>query len=540
MKRRDFLALATKAGAAALVLGPPVLLAGCANPTTGAKGPSPKPKPKPPGSSPPIAPSAPTDADWAGLARRMSGNLVLPNSPAYTAARQSYDPIFDSNSPQAVAYCRTNSDVQTGVDFARTHGVALTPRCGGHSYAGYSTGPGLVLDVSSMNTIEAGPTAGVGAGSRLIDVYGALAAGGVSIPAGSCPTVGVAGLTLGGGVGVTSRAYGLTCDRLSWIEIVTADGRLRRVHAGSDPDLFWACRGGGGGNFGVVTKFGFNTHPISPVSVFSLAYDWNLASGVLAGWQAWAPDAPDRLFSNLHLDSGTGRPGGRPTLSVAGVYLGPAHDLDRLLGPLTETAGGAPRSRYQQDTSYLEAMMIEAGCAHLSPAQCHLAQSGSPGTLSRQAFVAKSDFFRASMPTEGISILIEAMSARAASPGTGAVAVILDAWGGAISRVSPTDSAFVARRARFSAQYYAGLPTDASLNAIHTASAALNGLRAKLAPYASGYAYLNYIDPDLANWPQAYYGTNYPRLTRVKSAYDPQGVFRFPQGITPLASGVTS
>ena len=164
----------------------------------------------------------------------------------YRQARELFNPRFDSIHPQAVAYCATAADAQRVVEFARNANVPLALRAGGHSYGGWSTGTGLVLDVSRLARVQVGgTTATVGAGARLIDVYDAVAARGMALAAGSCPTVGIAGLTLGGGMGVLTRAWGLTCDQLTGVDIVTADGRLATVDVQHDPDLFWACRGWG-------------------------------------------------------------------------------------------------------------------------------------------------------------------------------------------------------------------------------------------------------------------------------------------------------
>ena len=172
---------------------------------------------------------------------------------------------------------------------------------GGHSYAGYSSCPGLVIDVSPLNAISVAGAAGasgrtpvtVGAGSKLIDVYSDLAAQGLLLPGGSCPTVGIAGLALGGGVGVFSRAYGLTCDQTASVEMVTADGVLRRCDPTQIEDLYWACRGGGGGNFGVVTSFGFSAQPIpEAITLFTLEWPWEVADSVLDAWITGSPRHP--------------------------------------------------------------------------------------------------------------------------------------------------------------------------------------------------------------------------------------------------------
>ena len=152
----------------------------------------------------------------------------------------------------------------------------------------------------------------IGAGAQLIDVYSELFAHGVTIPAGSCATVGIAGLALGGGVGFTSRAFGLTCDNIESLQIVTAAGQLLTCDTSHHSDLFWACRGGGGGNFGIVTSFTFKTHPISTVATYYVEWPWNQALQAVQAWQAFAPTAPDALFSVCDLEATDPSRAGRP------------------------------------------------------------------------------------------------------------------------------------------------------------------------------------------------------------------------------------
>lgn len=190
----------------------------------------------------------------------------------------------------------------------RRRGAALRIRNGGHCYGGWSSGPGLVVNLAKLNTVRVnagGTTATIGAGALLADVYSQLGAKGVSIGGGSCATVGVTGLTLGGGVGVLARTYGLTCDQLKSVQVVTADGRVRTVSADTDADLFWALRGGGG-SFAAVTELTFAVRPAPPVQTFFLQWGLSSAAAVLAAWQEWMPKAP-RAVEHLQA-AGRARP----------------------------------------------------------------------------------------------------------------------------------------------------------------------------------------------------------------------------------------
>ncbi|MFI6596154.1 FAD-binding oxidoreductase [Nonomuraea sp. NPDC050536] len=442
-------------------------------------------------------------ADWTGLRRRLAGSLVLPGDSGYDRARRLFNPTYDRVRPGGVAYVTSAADVAACVNFVRNARIPVTARSGGHSYAGWSTGTGLVIDVSRMNSI--GYSAGratIGAGAKLVDVYDRLAAHGVSIPAGSCPTVGVGGLTLGGGIGVVSRKYGLTCDALESVQIVTADGRVLTCDATHHAGLFWACRGGGGGNFGVVTSFTFRTHPIRDVSVFFLRWPWAKAAAAVKVWQSWAPDAPDELWSTLHL----GRDRNGLYVQIGGLYLGGKDALNRLLAPLSAKLG-ASSSRYVAGSSYQHAMMVMAGCATLSVERCK--------QITREAFVAKSHMAYRPMPDKAVNALVAGVAQG------GRHSVLLDALGGAVGRVKPDATAFPHRAALFSVQYYADGSDRTWLRAIH----------ATMRTHLGDHAYVNYIDPDLTDWRAQYYGPNAGRLAEVKSTYDPDRLFRLPQGV---------
>ena len=293
----------------------------------------------------------------------------------------------------------------TSLAFVRKYGIPVAARCGGHSYAGWSSTSGLIVDVTRMAGVNvSGGTATVGAGTRLIDFYNGLAAHGRAVPGGSCPTVGISGLTLGGGIGVVARAYGLTCDNVTSMQIVTADGQIRTANAKTNSDLFWACRGGGGGNFGVVTSFTFTTHPAGDICLFFLSWPWSQAARVIAGWQSWAPHAPDQLWSNLHLAAAPG--GSIPSIQVGGTYLGSVSGAAAQLEKLYAAVGSDPSSPFLESTTWLHAMLVEAGCASLTVNECHLPTQTSGGQLSRASEYAKSDFFTKPLSSHGIGTLL--------------------------------------------------------------------------------------------------------------------------------------
>ncbi len=469
-------------------------------------------------------------AGWSALARDLDGRLVRPGDADWKSAHQLYNTRFDSLKPAAVAYVAHPDDIRTTLAYARAHDLRVAVRNGGHSYAGWSSGTNrLIIDVSKLSRIRAsGNTAVIGAGAKLIDVYRALAAKGTTIPAGSCPTVGVCGLTLGGGHGVTSRAYGLTCDSLTQATLITADGKQLTANATTHKDLFWALRGAGNGNFGVVTELHFRTHPAPQAVTAYMTWPWSKAAKLIKAWQEWGPTQPDEIWSSLHLAN---RAGGTPTISVAAFSLGTYRELQNAVDRLAGRPGGPgpATSVALRRRSYEESMELYAGCSSFATdAQCHLPGSTpgrSPqGALGRETYAAKSDFFDRSLSPTGIQTLMRQM--QSVRGGSGSIA--LTALGGAVNRVSPTATAFVHRRSRMLAQYLgswrAGTTGSASRAWLKSAHDAMR-------PYASGAAYQNYTDPGLGDWRKAYYGDAAPRLTRLKKQYDPQRFFTYPQAL---------
>lgn len=470
-------------------------------------------------------------AAWNALGKGLDGTLVRASDASYATARRLYNTRYDTLKPSAIAYVEHPADIATCLDFARRHHTPVAIRSGGHSYAGWSSGNGkLIIDVSALATVGApsGGTTRIGAGAKLIDVYQGLAAHRVTLPGGSCPTVAISGLTLGGGHGVVSRAYGLTCDSLVGATLVTAAGKTVDCDATEHPDLFWALRGAGNGNFGVVTELRFRTHPAPRAVMAYLTWPWAKAAKVLGSWQKWGPVQADEIWSACHLDS---RPGGTPAVSVAAFSLGGHRDLQNAVDKLADQAGGpGPASSVRlTPIDYLDAMEAYAGCSKKSTAQCHapgtLPGQTPAGQLGRETYAARSHFYDRSLSAAGISTLMDQV-ARAGRQGV-AGNVALTALGGAINRVGRTDTAFVHRGSRFLAQYLASWPAKGSAA---PRTAWLDACHSAMRRHASGAAYQNYTDPGLKDWKSAYYGPAAARLERVKRTYDPDRLFStFPQ-----------
>lgn len=462
------------------------------------------------------------------LPKSLTGIVLAPGDPGYDEARLDYNTALPPTFPRYIDYTRAIVDVSRAVRFARGHCLRLRARSGGHSYEGYSvvTG-GVVADVSPLNRVKVNQTSGiaeVGAGTRLLDVYQRLwDQARVTIPAGSCPTVGTAGLTLGGGFGLVSRAFGLTVDPVVALEMVSARGEVILANASHHPDLFWASRGGGGGNFGIVTRFWFRTFPVGIVTTFAILWPWNELAEVMRSFQLWAD--PGRLDRRIvPLLKLTSKLAGQ--VLAIGEFLGRKEELIPLLRPLTTT--GHPIRVTLTERSYIDAVYYFAGVKPGEPEL--LAQGPPPGTLTtppgHEMFKNTSAYQMELFPDAAIRTMIRHLAA-SRNPAT---LVQFDGMGGAISDVPVHATAFPHRRARASLQYqaYWERPGEATENVRW-----VEDFRRAMLPWTRG-AYVNYIDRFNEDWPRAYYDGNLEGLIRVKRRYDPNNVFRFPQGLSEL------
>ncbi|MFN8589892.1 MAG: FAD-binding oxidoreductase [Thermomicrobiales bacterium] len=437
-----------------------------------------------------------------GQSAALTGRVFWPSDAEYDAARWDFNTRI-SRFPAAIVVCSETADVQNAVRWAREQGVPLRARSGGHSYEAFSTlDDGLVIDLAGLQEVTIDPARGeatVGAGVRLGDLYQRLGEQGFALSAGSCPGVGIAGLTLGGGDGFLAREDGLTCDNLLAVELVDARGETLRASESEHPDLFWALRGGGGGNFGIVTRFTFRPRPIGDVVVLSLSWAWEETPTVLAAWQAWAPFTDERLVAELIVpDPSDG------AITVVGQFTGTEAELWPLLAPLLASA--PVLSQAVETVPFLTAVARFAG-----PPAAH-ATFKNTGQLAYAPFSA-----------DAIAAFIAQM--RAAPSGTHVTGIY--PFGGAIGAVDPAATAFVHRQALFSLQYQAYWQDAAETNANLAWAAAM---RAAMRPYTEG-TYVNFVDSDIADWPLAYYGASLSRLMAVKAHYDPDNVFTGPQSI---------
>ena len=463
---------------------------------------------------------------WNALQRVIAGQVALPGSPPYEQLPRPFNARFHEVRPQAVVLCASPGDVSETISFARREGLETAIRSGGHCFAAYSSTRGIVIDVTPMGSVSvSGRVATVGAGARLGDVYVALQEQDLTIPAGTCPPVGVAGLTLGGGLGILGRKYGVTSDQLIGAQIVLADGRLIECDETHHADLFWALRGAGAGNFGVVTSLVFRTVPAPSVTNFHLAWSLSHAVAVIEAWQRWAPTGPDELAASLKVTA-TGAVDQLASVDVYGALLGTEAEAIALLDELVVRAGSAPISVSHRHMSFLETRRFWAELG----ADEGEARKGPRLQVAQQPYLSsKSEFFRLPLPTEAIVALVQAFS-----PGrTEGESRELDfmPWGGAYNRVPADATAFVHRDELFQLKHAVVLDSQASTNEKEAAHRWVARSWGSVHPWGSGRVFQNFADPDLVEWPEAYYGTNLGRLASIKMRYDPDDFFRFDQSI---------
>lgn len=505
MERRRF--LATTAG-----LGGALWLGGCGGGGGDGDGLA---QPTAPGT--PTTPNPPGGPDWSVLERQLQGQLLRPGQNGFETLRLPANARFDALRPLALVRCASAADVAAALDFARQQQLRPIPRGGGHSYVDASTGEGLIIDVAPMSTVRLeGEVAVIGAGATLADVYGGLIAAGRCVASGSCVSVGIAGITLGGGFGVLDRRYGLGCDQLLGARITLADGRQLDCSASENAELFWALRGAGGGHFGIVSELRLQTHALSALSEAVAQFTLDDLPAVLDRWQRWNP--PDWIWSQLALS-----PDG--SLRLWCLASAETSALLPLWQALLAGIGATPRASNLRAREYRE-LMLE-GCGPLALPQCHLPAQRSQGQLGRVAMAASSDFFDAPLNAAGMQALAGGLRQRGRQPGI----ALLNLMGGAMARVSAESSAFAHRGALFSAQYLAeyGAGTDAAT--LDAAAAWAHGMRQGMAPWSSGRAYQNYPDLLIPDAPAAYHGAALERLRALKARYDPQRLFQPPQGL---------
>lgn len=454
---------------------------------------------------------------WETLRRVTADGLLRPGDTGYERAALPNNLRFEDVRPEGVAYCQSAEMVSDVLNWCLDYDVPFAIRGGGHSYAGYSTGRDLVIDMSRMNRISAPAEDGtvtVEAGALNGEVYDALKATGRMITHGRCPSVGVAGFLLGGGIGFNMRRLGMGCDAVTASEIVTADGAVRQLSDDGEHDLFWAIRGGAGGNFGISTSFTLKTHPMDEsVTVFRMV--WRDRTLDVAAKLFEIADAAPVAFGSRIAFGGvnpTTRERGRQVpLTLLGQFAGSREDFEALLAPVL--AVGTPDFADIRETDYWTG-------------QHFLAEDGEP------AFFRERSAFHAAPPDR--EFLQEAIETMLDWPGTGSSAnLVFFQTGGEVNAKGAGDTAFVHRDSRFLSTANLSWSEDDALrpDVVRRATEWQDRLYGVVNRSGAGGAFQNFPDASLVDWRARYYGDNLPRLEAIKAAVDPTNVFRFGQSI---------
>lgn len=443
------------------------------------------------------------------------GEVLLSSDNGYESARKIWNAMIDKH-PTLIARCTAISDVVQAVNFARDNKLLLAIRGGGHNIAGNAIcDNGIVIDLSQMKAASIQPHERRGAiegGATLADFDAATQAHGLATPLGINSTTGVAGLTLGGGFGWLSRKYGMTVDNLEAAEVVTAAGEVVHANSTKHPDLFWALRGGGG-NFGIVTRFEFRLHPVGPNLLSGLiVYPFSEAKSVLQKYRKFMTEAPDELSVWVVLRKAPPLPflpasiHGQAVVVLALLYAGDpkqgealCEPLRKLGSPLGEHVGIQPYVAWQQAFDPL-----------LTPGARNYWKSHNFSTLADGLFDAVIEYIK-TLPSPQCEIFFGAI-------------------GGATTQPSPDSAAYAHRDARFVMNVHARWDDPADDQ--HCISWARDFFNAS-APFASGGVYVNFLTADEGDRVRSAYGSNHDRLTQIKRKYDPNNLFRVNQNISP-------
>lgn len=453
------------------------------------------------------------------MGRDLEGRLLFPDDEAYAFAAWPNNARWAHIRPQAIAVCANEHDVQRCIAWARDTGQAFVIRSGGHSYAGFSTTPGLLIDVKEMNQVQPDLRQGtvtVQGGANNQDMAIALRSHGVAVPAGRCATVGVAGLVLGGGWGFSASRSGLTCDSLLATQVVLASGEAVQASAASHPDLFWAMQGGGGGNFGVNTLFTFKLHQVQGVTAFHIEWPPQKQIEVLTALQMLQLNHARQISTRTKarpLQAGAFPARDQIRVETLGMFWGNKRELLDALAPVY---------------AILKPSVTEINEMDFWSARDYLLTDDPFGLYD-----LRSSYVERILSEDALDTMLSWMSRW---PG-GSVAQenlgILFAMGGAVNDIAVDASAYCHRNAQFIFEMEAQWgPIDAPAliaRQKHWLAEYFEAMQRFVLPQS----YQNFMNRDLPNWASAYYGANLPRLSRIKQTYDPHNLFRFEQSIPP-------
>lgn len=464
----------------------------------------------------------------ADLRARLNGTLMLPGDSGYAAASAPANGRFREILPVAIARCADEADVVTCVRWCNENGVSPVARGGGHSYAGYSTTTGLMIDLRRLNAVQVDrrQSTVVSGGAALNgDFFVALEDGPLFLPGGTCLGVGVGGLTLGGGIGYNTHWAGLSCDHLLSSRIVTAAGDVLDIDETTNNDLFWACRGGAGGNFGINTAFAFELLEAPTANVGWYRFTWRGADAAAAVLSAFhhvlqgAPPALNAVAMAQATPVGAGGPREAIDVMSRGQYIGPLHELRDLVQPLL--AAAAPTTQTIQEMAFWNAQRM---IATQEP------EPHSYGDISRYAAEP--------LPDSAIAKMVDLLAAcpSRSDDANGSIWSLGWVGGDVMNAISRTATAYAHRGMMTLLRPTTVWPNDAPASVSDGLNAWTSEVIEAIAPFTPDESYQNFPNRSLANWQQLYYAENFERLVDVKTKYDPGNLFNNPQSI-PVRGG---
>ena len=458
------------------------------------------------------------------LRRALRGILLLPGDPGYVVSSQAANARFDDIKPLAVAKCVDEADVVTCVNWSRAHGVPPVARGGAHSYAGFCTTEGLIIDVANLNQVIVNQHTGeavMGGAARNSNVLNATVFGDYVLPGGTCLGVGIGGLTLGGGIGYNTHWAGLTSDHLLASRIVTADGRVREIDAHNHSDLFWACQGGAGGSFGINTQWRFQLHRIPPRDVAFYRFDWrgaDAAGAVLGTFDKILERAP-AAFNAVAMAAATeiGSGGPREAINVfsRGQFIGPLSELRDLVQPLIDAAG-KPAQSTLKTMSYWDMQGV-------------FASTEGPrhgwGDISRYSRKPLPDHVMAK-----VADLLANCPSRNADE-NGSMWSLGWVGGPVVGSVGRRETAYVHRDMLTLLRATPVWKIDSSKRVVDGLVGWTDDMIRLIAPHTPNESYQNFPNRGIEDWQKQYYAENFARLVRVKARYDRRDLFRDEQSI---------
>lgn len=475
------------------------------------------------GTAPPTA-AGPETGAIEDLRRRLDGTVLLPGDPGFTAASAPANVRYRDVEPSVVAQCASENDVVTCIQWSQENGVPPVGRGGGHSYAGFSTNNGLVLDLSQLNSIDidySEGTAVVGGSASNGDLLDTMQDGPFFLPAGSCLGVCIGGFTLGGGIGYNTHWAGLTCDHLLSSRVVTASGELLEIDDSNHSDLFWAARGGAGGSFGIHTSFTFDLQQ-APEEIAYYRLDWRgaeAATAVLSAFDLLMQTAPPAFNASTMAQAtevGDGGPSEAIDTFSRGQYIGPMDELRELVSPLLEAATPV-KSTFEVMTFWDMQQLLAR-----SETKPH-----SFGDYSR--YVADP------IPESAMSKMVELLTQCPSRTETSNGQLWSLGWtgGDVVNSIGRTETAYVHRDSKYLYRPTPEWSIDTPDSVAEELVAWTNEVIAVATPHTPNESYQNFPNLQIQDWQQQYYAENFERLVDIKTKYDDGNLFQNAQSIPP-------